>query len=82
MCIVIASLVLGCFGDGGVDFGIDEGVAMCLLQGWSTSVHFGFGWVVDNFYYSLWFPIYWAYWNFRVCIICAFEITRVFLKVV
>jgi hypothetical protein len=47
MCIVIASLVLGCFGD------IDEGVAMCLSQGWSTSVHLGFKWVVgkkDIFY--------------------------------
>ena len=54
-------------------------VSMALL---GHSVQFGFGYRVGQNTFLLWFPMYWAYWSFRVYVIWGYVVLGIFAKLV
>ena len=46
------------------------------------SVQLELGYVSGQKMFFQWFPMYWAYWKFKVCVICALDMPKIFPEVV
>lgn len=57
---------------------VDRKWAMCFWHCWGIGCRWGFGWVRGLKIFLLWFPMYWVYRNFRICIILPLDMPLAF----
>jgi hypothetical protein len=50
------------------------------ISWFGQSVQLGLGYVNAQKIFFWWFPMYWAYHNFKLCVICALNMPKAFRK--